>query len=69
LMHDWLNSLTPRINTKPHTDETYQYYKVLFTIKTLLLAMHFGLGDDKNDELKKFIREYDSTLWKRAYAS
>lgn len=69
-MQTWLNSLTPRITTKRYTDESYPDIQVLFNIKGLIAAIYFGLGEDtKNDELKKIIREYDSTLWQRAYAS
>ncbi|MCL2839813.1 MAG: DUF2785 domain-containing protein [Defluviitaleaceae bacterium] len=68
IITEWLNSLIPHITVPTYTDPHHSYVKTLFTIKTFVISLHFILGDEAATAgLRLFIREYESSLWKKAH--
>ncbi|MCL2372716.1 MAG: DUF2785 domain-containing protein [Defluviitaleaceae bacterium] len=67
-LQDWIESLTPSIIAEPYTNEQFLGVRVLFTIKTFLLALYFIL-DEGNGDLRKFIKEYEADVWAKAHSA
>ena len=68
-LQDWIKSMLPRDTSVPYTDESYAFTRVIFNIKSFLMALYFTLGEKpKWTALRKFITEYEPTMWKLSRA-
>ncbi|MCL2376507.1 MAG: DUF2785 domain-containing protein [Defluviitaleaceae bacterium] len=65
----WIDDLVPRARAKMYTDESYEDVKMIFNVDYFLMSLHFALEEGVvSDNIRKYIKEFVATLWRRAYS-
>lgn len=66
VLKEWLESLIPRVTATIYTDEYYEESSSRSTLINFVLAIHFTLSDSEtNNDLRKFLKEYDASFWSK----